>query len=578
MNNSNNSNNINSAPIANNGSLAGPSRAAAAAAAAGVSRFRNDDGSSATVATAVAAAAVSPRIAGAGGGGTTSSNSNNNNDNATATSNSSNGNDDEDDAKLEFNGEPMGSYNWMLYRRYVRHEFKLCKQLIDKEIEQWGGRCEYAYHMRGLIMRREGRLQEALGCFVHCARLEPDNVENYAQIAKTFFLMGDQRKALEALELVEKIMDPMDDWEVPYYMGECYLRINKANEAKAQFLRACKMTRNDVPYVALAELQVRLGHVVDAIQVYQEALTIEPDNNEVAADLGLLYLRLGDSRKAFQQFGKVLAEEPRCDRATFSMAYIMQTQGEFDVAFSKYKIASNSLMESWALWNNIGMCLYGKQKYVSAITCLKKAHYLNPLALPAACNLGIVYLATGQAASAAIYLCAAVSAGPDNAMPYMLLGLALKRLDDLEGAEKALEKAHALAPQDPQVLLNYAVIMDALKRHERAKEFLIILNDVMALIDVDPQITKMAKHLAAKLRISDPSSSHISVSGGSSPTGTAGGGGRGGIGGGDISPSLEPTAAKTTTTSRLSPMLLAPPAPPSPFADEISRTLSEDEV
>jgi Bardet-Biedl syndrome 4 protein len=30
------------------------------------------------------------------------------------------------------------------------------------------------------------------------------------------------------------------------------------------------------------------------------------------------------------------------------------------------------------LWNNIGMCFYGKKMYIASIACLKKALYLDP--------------------------------------------------------------------------------------------------------------------------------------------------------------------------------------------------------
>ncbi|CAB0034519.1 unnamed protein product [Trichogramma brassicae] len=311
------------------------------------------------------------------------------------------------------------------------------------------------------------------------------------------------------------------------------------------------------------------GHVVDAIQVYQEALTIEPDNNEVAADLGLLYLRLGDSRKAFQQFGKVLAEEPR--EFINGLAACILALNSY-IHLHMFVILKVGYMEKVNEVESIKQC----GSHVADLS--NNAEYRVQTSLQGERLLVVrVYKMKKKIGTRSMAPCSQLDTR-ETSPGIRALPMALKRLDDLEGAEKALEKAHALAPQDPQVLLNYAVIMDALKRHERAKEFLIILNDVTALIDVDPQITKMAKHLAAKLRISDPSSSHISVSGGSSPTGAGGGGGGGGIGGGDISPSLQPAAARTTTTSRLSPMLLAPPAPPSPFADEISRTLSEDEV
>lgn len=38
---------------------------------------------------------------------------------------------------------------------------------------------------------------------------------------------------------------------------------------------------------------------------------------------------------------------------------------EHDVALSKYKAAIQVESDSVALWNNIGMCFYSKQKFVA---------------------------------------------------------------------------------------------------------------------------------------------------------------------------------------------------------------------
>lgn len=70
----------------------------------------------------------------------------------------------------------------------------------------------------------------------------------------------------------------------------------------------------------------------------------------------------------------------------------------------------------------------------------------------------------------------------------MVIAVALKRLDDLEGAEKVLQKAHAFAPQDPLILINYAIVLEALGSHDTAAGFLTALNDITAVIDVDPQV------------------------------------------------------------------------------------------
>lgn len=70
--------------------------------------------------------------------------------------------------------------------------------------------------------------------------------------------------------------------------------------------------------------------------------------------------------------------------------------------------------------------------------------------------------------------------------------MALKRLDDLEGAEEMMSKAHSLAPQDPHVLINYAVILEAVDQRIRAAEILVALNDIATVIDVEAQVRKLA--------------------------------------------------------------------------------------
>ncbi|XP_058796694.1 Bardet-Biedl syndrome 4 protein isoform X2 [Phymastichus coffea] len=451
------------------------------------------------------------------------------------------------------------SRNWLLHKHYTRHEFQICKTLIEQELEKWGGLAEYPHYLKGLILRREGKVQDALDCFQKAYNVNPFNVSNAKQIAKSLFLMGDHRRAIEVyLEAEKMIALKQPDWEIHYNLGECYARTDQTEAAKGQLLRAIELTKNESPYLALVKLYVAEDRIMEAVAVYQEALKASPESIEMTTDLGQLYLGLGDPKRAFQQFGTALAQSPNYARAILPMAYVMQTEGEYDVAFAKYKVAAQSMPESWHLWNNVGMCLYGKQKFVSAITCLKRAHYLNPLALPPACNLGIVFLATGQPASAAIHLCGAVANGPKTHMPYFLLGLALKRLDDVDGAERALEKAHSLAPQEPQVLLNYSVILDSQGKHQRARELLVVLSDVAALIDVDPQITSMAKQLAAKLRdIGDDKS---------------------------FSPFDRPAAATATATATATAAAAAAaatavtPDSQTTATDEPQRTLIEDEV
>ena len=44
---------------------------------------------------------------------------------------------------------------------------------------------------------------------------------------------------------------------------------------------------------------------------------------------------------------------------------MIQDEGDFDVALTKYRVAAVKVPEAPQLWNNIGMCFFGKQKYVA---------------------------------------------------------------------------------------------------------------------------------------------------------------------------------------------------------------------
>lgn len=190
-----------------------------------------------------------------------------------------------------------------------------------------------------------------------------------------------------------------------------------------------------------------------------------------------------------------------------------------DVALVKYHVAAVQTPNSPQLWNNIGhhalsmrmaealaghvvpafallnclvvhagMCFFGKQKYVAAISCLKKASYLGgwcscSAQRPATCsdkftdsprsrridkpglssgpfewivsyNLGLLHLATGQYASAFHHFSSSINIKSDFAHTYMYLAVALAKLDDVDNASAAYEKAIEL-DDDMMFRLNY---------------------------------------------------------------------------------------------------------------------------
>ena len=118
---------------------------------------------------------------------------------------------------------------------------------------------------------------------------------------------------------------------------------------------------------------------------------------------------------------------------------MIQSHSDFDVALSKYTHAATSIPESPHLWNNIGMCFFGKKKFVACISCLKRANYLAPFDWKILYNLGLVHLTMQQFASAFHFLSASINLKPSRGQSFGLLAVALTYLDDPENATAAYE-------------------------------------------------------------------------------------------------------------------------------------------
>ncbi|XP_067002347.2 Bardet-Biedl syndrome 4 protein [Anabrus simplex] len=348
--------------------------------------------------------------------------------------------------------------NWLIHDHYCREEYDICKVLIQEELEKSNGMCEYANYLLGLILRHEGKIQESLEYFQTCHTLNPKSVDNIKQVARSLFLLGSHRQAMEAYFEAEKVADK-PDWDIYHNIGMCFFHLKDYAKAKPYLVRAIQLGGQECSFENLAKIHYLEGDVDGALEIYIAGTESYPDNADFATNLGLLYMRMGKYQQAFEKLGSALARDPTCTKALLAAGSMMQGHQDFDVALSKYKIASHYNPESAPLWNNIGMCFFEKKKYVAAISCLKRANYLCPFDWKTLYNLGLVHLSTQQYASAFHFLSASINLKPNSACTFMLLALALKYLEDPENTCEAFEQAAKLDPNDASVPLNYAIYL-----------------------------------------------------------------------------------------------------------------------
>lgn len=180
-----------------------------------------------------------------------------------------------------------------------------------------------------------------------------------------------------------------------------------------------------------------------------------------------------------------------------------QEKGEYELAYSKYKLASKTNPNSPIVWNNLGLCFFAKKKYTAAATCLKRAHYLDPFQWIISFNLGLVYLYSGLYSSAYIYMNAAVSLKPDIAIGYMYLGIILSKLGDITSSINSYDKSLEL-DNNYLTLFNYTISLISHDMISNAKskfsEFVKSFNNDTVEREYKDDVLELSKIVKEELR------------------------------------------------------------------------------
>lgn len=397
--------------------------------------------------------------------------------------------------------------NWLIHLHYIRKEYDRCKSLISDQLQETQGMCEYALYVQALILRQEGQIQESLDLFQRTVQINPQSADNLKQVARSLFLLARHKAALEVYNEAAKLSTK--DWEIYHNQGVCYVYMKDFEKAKDCLQHALQYHRHDASFIQLGRVLLLDGDTESAIDIFKKAIEFSPENPDLMTTLGLLYLQLGQTSKAFEYLGNALTYDPSKVKAILGAGSMIQSHGDYDVALTKYRIAAAATPESPHLWNNIGMCFFGKKKYVAAISCLKRATYMAPFEWKILYNLGIIHLTMQQYASAFHFLSAAITLKPKHGHLFMLLAIALAHLEDQENARHAYEQASILDNTDPSINLNFSIFLyNSGERKEAAKQFSVYEKKMDSIrsvkgSDVDQELLDVASKLGPSLQVGE---------------------------------------------------------------------------
>jgi Flp pilus assembly protein TadD len=186
-----------------------------------------------------------------------------------------------------------------------------------------------------------------------------------------------------------------------------------------------------------------------AIQEYIAAQQINADRPEGQLNLGLLYTRKGDVKKAEEHYRQALKLQPSFAPAYVNLADLYRAQERDKDGEKVLREAVNAVPEDGSVAHALGLLLVREKKTDEALTWLKRAAERAPENARYAYVYGVALNSTGQTNKAIDVLARAHKRHPYDRELLYALATVSRDAGQIAAARGYAEQLAALAPDDP---------------------------------------------------------------------------------------------------------------------------------
>ncbi|NXG27648.1 TMTC1 protein, partial [Dromaius novaehollandiae] len=300
----------------------------------------------------------------------------------------------------------------------------------------------------GNLLKSQGKKEEAIILLRDSIKYGPEFADAYSSLAS---LLAEQERLKEAEEVykagIENCPESSDlhnnygvflvdtgapERAVSHYrqairlspthhvamvnLGRLYRSLGQNKEAEAWYKRALKVSRKAEILSPLGALYYNTGRYEEALQVYREAVSLQPSNKEIRLALAQVLAMMGRTKEAEKMTNHILYEDAEClecyrllsaiyskqehyakaleviDKALqlkpkdpkviselfFTKGNQLREQNLLDKAFESYKRAVELNPDQAQAWMNMGGIEHIKGNYITARSYYEKALQLVP--------------------------------------------------------------------------------------------------------------------------------------------------------------------------------------------------------
>jgi predicted O-linked N-acetylglucosamine transferase (SPINDLY family) len=269
-----------------------------------------------------------------------------------------------------------------------------------------------AHNNLGIVLAREGRLEEAVASFQEAVRQKPDFADAHSNLGNACREQGDLERAVT--HLCEALRLRPNHVEAHYNLGIALLAQQKLSEAISSMEKAIRLKPDHVEaLINMGHALAWQGHAAEARPYLERALRLNP----LHAD-------------AHHMLGIALHEHRRTDEAVAHYREALRLRPGFAEAYS-----------------NLGNALHEQGQLTEAEACLRHVIGLQPDSAEAFFNLASVLSRQGRLEEAAANYEQALRLKPDYVKAYVNLANVYKEQAQLDLALRLYRTALEVKPE-----------------------------------------------------------------------------------------------------------------------------------
>ncbi len=292
-----------------------------------------------------------------------------------------------------------------------------------------------------------GQFAAAKQAFKLALQAQPNAYDARFNLAFVYYRQGNPEQALATLNQI----DPhraQGQWDYHYLRGKIDLALHQNRGAAAEMTKALQLQPGNESLCSDAGLLFfRFENFWKALAVYQACAARLPDSAEIQTGLGLTYFRLGKYHEAVRTFQKVLAVKPDADAAREALGFLLYIEGSLKEARAILEARAGAQDADYYidyLDALVLLRLHPASDHSDALHWLDETLRRNPQFAPAYFERARIWMGQNKPEKALADLERATKTDPHYAQPYYLIAQVDYKLGKKQAANEARRKFSAL--------------------------------------------------------------------------------------------------------------------------------------